>query len=260
MAGGTTTEGNRIRKMLEGGRPSFGLIATIPSVQTVQTLASAGFDWLLIDQEHGPVDLASTHAMIAATAGTATVPFVRIPWKEPWQAKHALDLGAMGICFPMICSADDASAAVRSVRYPPDGERLWGPFYAPMRWGKSMAQYVQDANADVLCIATIEHPSAIDNIDEIAATPGLDLAFIGPGDLAMSMGVPGRFDDAKLNEAISRAERGLLRSNVALGGVARTAEQARQMIDRGYKAIVLGGFDWMILQQASQRLLEEVHR
>lgn len=255
-----STRLNRIKELLQTGKPSFGIIATVPGVQVVQTLASAGFDWVLIDQEHAPVDMGSVHAMIVATAATQTVPFVRIPWTHPWQAKTVMDLGALGVCFPMTCTGEQAAQAVRAVRYPPEGDRFWGPFYAPMRWGRSMANYIEDARADVLSIATIEHPSAVDNIDEIAATPGLDLAFIGPGDLAMSLGIPGQFEHPKFKEAVARAEAGLLKSQVALGGVARTPDQAKLMLDRGYRALVLGGFDWMLLQQAGQKLLEDVRR
>jgi 4-hydroxy-2-oxoheptanedioate aldolase len=255
-----STRLNRIKGLLQAGKPSFGIIATVPGVQVVQVLASAGFDWVIIDQEHAPVDMGSAHAMIVATAGTQTVPFVRIPWTHPWQAKTVMDLGALGVCFPMTCTGEQAAQVVRAVRYPPEGDRFWGPFYAPMRWGGSMANYIEDARADVLSIATIEHPSAVDNIDEIAATPGLDLAFIGPGDLAMSLGIPGQFDHPKFKDAVARAEAGLLKSKVALGGVARTVDQAKQMLDRGYRALVLGGFDWMLLQQAGQKLLEDVRR
>ena len=248
---------NRVKQMLRDGKPSFGLFATIPGVQAVQVLCSCGFDWLLIDQEHAPVDMGSLHAMVVATAGTRTVPFVRIPWTEPWQAKTVMDLGALGICFPMTCTAEQARQAVRAVRYPPEGDRFWGPFYAPMRWGTSMADYIDQARSDVLCIGTIEHPSAIDNIEEIASTEGLDIAFIGPGDLAMNLGIPGQFDHPKFKEAVARAEAVLLKSKVALGGVARTADQAKQMLDRGYKSLVLG-FDWMLLQQAGQKLLSDI--
>lgn len=260
MSAGGSSGLNRVKELLRTGKPTFGLFATIPGVQVVQVLASAGFDWVIIDQEHAPVDMGSTHAMIVATAGTQTVPFVRIPWTHPWQAKTVMDLGALGVCFPMTCNAEQAAHAVRSVRYPPEGDRFWGPFYAPIRWGRSMPDYIEQARNDVLCIATIEHPSAVDNIDEIAATPGLDIAFIGPGDLAMNLGIPGQFDHPKFKEAVSRAEAGLLKSHVALGGVARTADQAKQMLDRGYRSLVLGGFDWMLLQQAGQKLLDEVRR
>ena len=130
---------NRLRQLWREGRPTFGAIATIPSIQTVQIMARSGIDWIIVDLEHGPIDLGSAHAMITATAGTPCVPMVRIAANEPWLAKAPMDLGALGINFPMICSRADAEKAVRSVRYPPKGDRLWGPFHAPFRWGVSMA-------------------------------------------------------------------------------------------------------------------------
>jgi len=111
----------------------------------------------------------------------------------------------------------------------------------------------------MLAIITIEHPDAVRNIDEVMTAPGLDLAFVGPGDLAMSLGIPGQFDRPKFKAAVAEAEAGILRSNVPLGGVARTPDQAKQMLDRGYRALVFG-FDWMLLQQAAARFLEEVRR
>lgn len=246
---------NRLRLALSSGEPTFGVIVTMPSVQVVQTLASAGVDWIIIDMEHSAIGPGAAHAMIAATTGTQLVPLVRLSWSHPWQAKTVLDLGAMGVVFPMICSAAQAREAARSVRYPPDGDRLWGPFYAPMRTGQSMADYIASANESVTSIITIEHPSAIESIDEIMSVPGIDLAFIGPGDLATALGIPGQFDHPSLKKAVGDAEAGILKSNVALGGVARTPEQARQMLGRGYRAIVFG-FDWMLLQHSAARFLE----
>jgi 4-hydroxy-2-oxoheptanedioate aldolase len=250
---------NRLRKQLADRRPTFGLIATIPSIQTVQALASAGLDWLLIDMEHGPVDMTGAHAMIVAMAGSGTVPLARTAWQDAWQAKALMDLGVMGVCFPMVCNRAQSEAVVRAVRYPPTGDRLWGPFYAPMRWGVSMPDYIDAANESVLAIVTIEHPQAVRNIDEIMAVPGLDLAFIGPGDLAMSLGIPGQFEHPTFKAAVAEAEAGVLRSKVALGGVARTPEQAKAMLDRGYATIVFG-FDWLLLQQSAMQFIEAVTR
>ena len=188
---------NRLRQLWREGRPTFGAIATIPSIQTVQIMARSGMDWIIVDLEHGPIDLGSAHAMITATAGTPCVPMVRIAANEPWLAKAPMDLGALGINFPMICSRADAEKAVRSVRYPPKGDRLWGPFHAPFRWGVSMADYMATADDDMICMITIEHVEAVERIDEIMATPGIDLAVIGPGDLATSINKRGLPDDPR---------------------------------------------------------------
>ncbi len=249
---------NRLRQQWREKRPTFGAIATIPSVQTVRIMAQS-LDWLIVDLEHGAIDLTAAHAMILATSGTPCVPMVRIAANEPWLAKAPMDLGALGINFPMISSRADAEKAVRSVRYPPRGERLWGPFHAPFRWDVSMDDYMARADDDMICMITIEHVEAVNRIDEIMATPGIDLAVIGPGDLATSINKRGQMDDPELIELMARAEAGILNSGVPLGGVARTAEQANRMIDRGYLALALG-FDWSLFQRGITASLAGIRR
>jgi 4-hydroxy-2-oxoheptanedioate aldolase len=249
---------NRLRQLWREGRPTFGAIATIPSIQTVQIMARSGMDWIIVDLEHGPIDLGSAHAMITATSGTPCVPLVRIAANEPWLAKAPMDLGALGINFPMICSREDAEKAVRSVRYPPKGDRLWGPFHAPFRWGVSMADYMATADDDMICMITIEHVEAVERIDEIMATPGIDLAVIGPGDLATSS-TSAAARRSRGVALMARAEAGILRSGVPIGGVARTAEQANRMIERGYVALALG-FDWSLFQRGIAESFEGIKR
>src|SRR2546423_4167758 len=140
-------------------------------------MARSGFDWIVVDLEHGPIDLGSAHAMITATSGTPCVPLARIAANEPWLAKAPMDIGALGINFPMICNREGAEKAVRSVRYPPRGDRLWGPFHAPFRWGVSMRDYMATADDEMICMITIEHFEAVERIDGIMAGPRLD----GPG-------------------------------------------------------------------------------
>src|SRR5262249_14955105 len=175
---------NRLRREWREGRPTFGAIATIPSIQTVQIMARCGLDWIIVDLEHGPIDLAAAHAMITATSGTPCVPLARIAANEPWLANARRNTGALGIIFRMILNGAGAEGAVRALRYPPRGERLWGPFHAPFRWGVSMADYMATADDDMICMITIEHVEAVERIDGIMATPGIGLAGIGPGDLA----------------------------------------------------------------------------
>jgi 4-hydroxy-2-oxoheptanedioate aldolase len=197
---------NRLKALWRHGHVALGAIATIPSVQTVQIMAGAGLDWILIDMEHSPINAEMAHAMIAATSGTSLVPLVRVADASNWQAKLPLDLGALGICFPMTTTRTASEEAVRAVRYPPLGERFWGPFYAPPCWGISMREYLDCANEEVLAIGTIEHVDAVKSISEIVSTPGLDLAFIGPGDLATSMGLKGAIDHPDVTAAIATLE------------------------------------------------------
>jgi 4-hydroxy-2-oxoheptanedioate aldolase len=249
---------NRLKQAWRDKRPTFGAIATIPSIQTVRIMAQS-LDWIIVDLEHGPIDLSTAHGMIMATAGTPCVPLVRIAANEPHLAKAPMDIGALGINFPMVSSRTEAEKAVRSVRYPPRGERLWGPFHAPFRWNVSMADYMATADDDMICMVTIEHVEAVERIDEIMATPGIDIAVIGPGDLATSIDKRGLIDDPAVQDLIARAEAGILRSGVPIGGVARTAAQANAMIERGYLALAVG-FDWSLFQRGIAASLEGIKR
>jgi 4-hydroxy-2-oxoheptanedioate aldolase len=239
---------NRLRAVWDAGGCAYGAIATIPSVQTVQVLARSGLDFMIVDMEHGPIDAQSAHAMISATGGTPLVPLVRVAGKEPWQAKIPLDLGAMGICFPMTNSREDAQRIVKAVRYPPGGERLWGPFYAPFRWGLSMSDYLATADEEILAIGVLESIDAVEFASEIARTPGLDVVFIGAGDLATSMGLRGRPDHPDVQAAIARFEEAIRGSSVVLGGVATNPNMGKALRDRGYQVLMLG-FDWSLLQR-----------
>ena len=249
---------NRLKQAWREKRPTFGAIATIPSIQTVRIMAQS-LDWIIVDLEHGPIDLATAHGMIMATAGTPCVPLVRIAANEPHLAKAPMDIGALGINFPMISNRSEAEKAVRSVRYPPRGERLWGPFHAPFRWNVSMADYMAGADDDMICMVTIEHVEAVERIDEIMATPGIDIAVIGPGDLATSIDKRGQLDDPVVQDLIARAEAGILRSGIPIGGAARSADQANAMIARGYLAIALG-FDWSLFQRGIAASFEGIKR
>jgi len=237
---------NRLKQLWREKRPTFGALATMPSVQAVQIMANCGLDWIIVDLEHGPIDLSTAHAMIVATSGTSCVPMVRIADNQPHLAKAPMDLGALGINFPMICSAEDAERAVRSVRYPPAGERLWGPFHAPFRWGVAMGEYMAAADEAMICGITI-------------AVKGIDLAIIGPGDLATSIGKHGKPDDPEVVALMRRAEEGILKSGVPIGGVARTADQANAMIARGYLVLALG-FDWSLFQRGIAAAFEGIKR
>lgn len=246
---------NRLKSLWREDRTVFGVLATIPSVQTVQIVARSGVDFILIDMEHGPIDANSAHAMIAATAGTALVPLVRVGAIEPWLAKIPLDLGALGVCFPMTNSRAEAEKVVKAVHYPPDGERFWGPFYAAPRWNASLGDYTKAANDEILAIGMIEHIDAVSRVNEIVSTPGLDLVFVGPGDLATSMGLRGQADHPDVAAAIAKVEGPIRDSSVILGGVATDSAKAKAMIERGYRALIIG-FDWMLLERGIASVLD----
>jgi 4-hydroxy-2-oxoheptanedioate aldolase len=165
----------------------------------------------------------------------------------------------MGICFPMTWQIQDAQTAARAVRCRPRGDRFWGPFYASMRDGPSTREYQDIAEGEILAIGTIERVDSLPTRTEVVTTPGLDLLFIGPGDLATSMGLGGRADHPDVQAAMTALENAILGSSVHLGGVAHSADRDSQMKARGYQALVVG-FDWSLLQKGVVSVTGEAQR
>jgi len=250
---------NPLKARIAAGKPSIGILVSLPSVGIVQTLADAGYDWLFLDMEHGSFNMESMHAMVAATKGTRSCPLVRVPWNLHWLVKPVLDAGAMGIIFPMIRSADEAKEAVAAVRYPPVGRRGSGPFFAPARFGVSQAEYVARSDDEIITLLLIEHRDAVDDIERIVAVEGIDACLIAPFDLALSYGYRDGPDNPEVQAAIARVEEVVLPTNIALGGFLATAEAANEKIAAGYK-LALTGFDLMLLRRATDQLLADINR
>jgi 4-hydroxy-2-oxoheptanedioate aldolase len=250
---------NRVKELLRDGKPALGAVISLPCAPAAQVLAQAGFDWLWIDMEHGPINLETAHGMIQATQGTETVPVVRVPWNLHWLAKPVLDAGAMGIVFPFIRSKQEAIDAVQSVRYPPEGIRGFSPAIAALRWGLSVPEYVQAANREIMAILLIEHIDAVGRIDEILSVPGVDLAFIGPYDLSGSMGLLGQVTHPKVEEAIQKVLAAAKKARVPIGILAVTPEDVNRRLQQGFQFITVGG-DASFLTGAAKGILSQVKR
>lgn len=227
-------------------------VCTIPSATVPQAMAAAGADAVIIDMEHGAVDHASAHAMIAATAGTECAPIIRIEKIDDVLVKRVLDLGAEGICFPMARTAEDARAAVASMRYPPAGTRGFGPFIAQSRWGTDLAGYRSEIEPELICVLLIETGDAIRNIDAICAVEGIDLIVPAPFDLSTDLGIPGQFDHPDFQAALSKVEAAANAAGIPLGTVALTQPQAEAVFARGYR--VIAGFDLIWLREKTMQV------
>jgi len=245
---------NPLKTKLANGEAAIGTMVTMPNPHLMQLFAAGGFDWLLIDREHGAIGAESMQAMINATTGSGATPLVRVPEDELWMVKTALDAGAMGLFFPFIIDAEQATAAVASTIYPPKGKRGFGPFYAPSRLGLSMADYAASADDAMLKVMMIEHADAVENIDEILDVSGIDVAFIAPFDLSQSLGVAGEFEHPTFLKAVDTAERAILASSSALGGLAPTPEKGRTMLAKGYRFLMMA-FDGLIIEDATKNWL-----
>lgn len=224
-------------------------MCTIPSAVVTQALAASGADAVIIDLEHGAIDYATAHAMIAATAGTQCAPLVRVTENTDSHVKRALDLGAEGIVFPMIRTADDARRAVASLRYPPRGTRGFGPFIAHSRWQTTLHGYREAVEPGLVCMLLVETRDAVENIEAICAVDGIDIMVPAQFDLSTDLGCPGQFDHPDFVAAIAQIEAAARQSGVPLGQVATSEPQAKALFARGYR--VIAGFDVLWLKAAT---------
>jgi 4-hydroxy-2-oxoheptanedioate aldolase len=247
-----------LRRSLAEGQPTLGYLVTMPSVPLVQALARTGVDWLMLDMEHASIGIESVAAMIAATGGTPVAPLVRVPGPRPELVKPVLDSGALGVVFPQIATRQEAEATVQVVRYAPEGRRGYGPTYAALRWGLSNLEYLQAANDAVLNVVLIESLAGVDALPDILAVPGIDVVAVARGDLSENLGVAGQLDHPRLQQVVARAESTIHgHAAVALGGIAVSADEARAMIARGYRFIVLGS-DAGLVTGAARHMVQAI--
>lgn len=250
---------NRAKELLQGGKPAFGVLIQLPSAPVAEVLARAGFDWLWIDMEHGPLSLETVYSMIQATSGTETVPIVRVPWNLHWLAKPVLDMGAMGIIMPLVTTKEEATQAVKALRYPPEGVRGFGPSLAALRWGLSVPEYVKIANHEIMAILLIEHIDAVDRIEEILSVPGVDLVMIGPFDLSGSMGLLGQVKHPKVEEAVDKVLADAKNAKVPAGILALTPDDITRRLQQGFQFLIVGT-DTGFLTAGAKSILGQIRR
>jgi 4-hydroxy-2-oxoheptanedioate aldolase len=179
---------NRVKQQLARGEPSRGIWLGVPSSHSARLLARLPVDWLLIDAEHAPIDVNTLTHMVAAIAeADGPAPLVRVPQASVENLKQALDAGAYGV--PMINSPEEAEQVVAWSKFPPHGQRSFGSAYAGLSLDLSMAEYLRSANAQTLCMIQIESKAALDRLDAIFEVAGVDMAFVGPVDLSISLGL-----------------------------------------------------------------------
>jgi len=226
---------NPVRKRLRAGQPVFGLTITVNSVEVAAHAATLGFDFLWVEMEHSPVTLETLRQIVLATRGLPAVPFARVPVNELWTAKRVLDLGVHGVIFPFSSTPELARQAVAACRYPPEGRRGSGAFLATLTWPDRSEPYHDSADRNVVVVAIIEEARAVERIDEIAATPGLDVLFIGTSDLAFSLGLRGQQDHPILQQAIAQVGDAARRHGKFLGRPAFTADRIQEFLDQGFR-------------------------
>jgi 2-keto-3-deoxy-L-rhamnonate aldolase RhmA len=247
---------NRLQKP-EGTKLGIGV--TSPSPELVQMFAHAGFDYVVIDMEHGPISIETAYRMVTATIGTPAEPWIRVTHNDAAQIKLALDAGAKNIIVPMITCKEDAEAAVSYAKYPPRGIRGWGPFRTQYQWQTNMLEYAQHANAQTGVIALIEHPGAVRDLDAILEIDGLTSAIPAPFDLSVNMGFSDGPNHKEVREAIELVMRKIKAKGMRLTSFAITPEQAVEALRLGVDDLFLG-FDPMYIQASVQLFMATVAR
>jgi 4-hydroxy-2-oxoheptanedioate aldolase len=224
-----------LRMALAEGRPVIGATVTVPNVDTALTLANAGFDFLWIEMEHGPMTLESLRAILLATRGAKAVPLTRVPSNELWLAKRVLDEGSLGVIFPFTSTRELAERAVAACRYPPLGDRGFGPGFAMSRYGLGGPEYVKFANENVLVVVIIERREAIENIEAIASVPGIGVLFVGVNDLSFSLGVGGRTTDPLVEDALTKVLDAGRRHGIPVGYPTGNPTEINKRIAQGFR-------------------------
>jgi 2-keto-3-deoxy-L-rhamnonate aldolase RhmA len=229
---------NHMKALLKAGKPALGCSIMIPSPQMVEMAAHAGFDWVLIDMEHGTIGLESAELMVMAAEARGITPIVRPRNNASAEITSVMDRGAAGVQVPHINTAADARRALAAVKFGAGDNRGLAAGTRPDSYGlaKSMTDFVRDANAESLVCVQLEHAAAIDNVDALLAVDDIDVYFIGPSDLSQSMGHPGNPKAPPVREAIEKT----LARIVAAGktpGMPATADNLDQVIASGCRYI-----------------------
>jgi 4-hydroxy-2-oxoheptanedioate aldolase len=229
---------NAFKRALRAGKLQIGLWSSLCSNIAAEIISESGFDWILLDTEHSPNEIPDLLSQLQAIQRGSATPIIRPAWNDAVLAKRALDIGAQTLLFPYVQNAEEARRAVASTRYPPQGVRGVSVAARASRYGRTPG-YLTKANDEICVLVQVETRPALDNLEAIAKVEGVDGVFIGPSDLAASLGHLGNPQAADVQKAMQDAVRRLK----ALGkpaGILTGEEEARRYIDWGYLFVAVG--------------------
>jgi len=258
----TALSGAEFKKQLREGLPKMGLFINSHSTTVVEQLAHSGYDWLLVDTQHGPMDKEKLSTMLCAIGSGGATSMVRVAgYHDRGGIQQALDLGADGVLIPYINTAEEARQAVSCARYPTTGTRS---VYFPQRSTNKagLLGYVGNANANIIVALQVETASCIRNIAEIAAVPGVDILFLGQNDLCMSMGLyekyefPHMYTSPELGEATQSLVEAARKNGVILGLFLFGTSRVGEFLEKGFTFISIGNDLHHVLTQAGAYVKE----
>ena len=224
---------------------------TVPGSVGAEIFAGAGVDYVCVDQQHGVIDYDSMVPMFQAIRAEGVAPITRVLSNDPFLIMKALDAGAWGVIVPLVNSAEDAARAASACRYPPRGMRSYGPVRAA---GVIGSRDPEELGAQVLCLVMVETGEALERVDEIASTPGVDGIYIGPSDLALSLGLHPTLDiqEGEHAEAIERIKEACHRNGITAGIHSASGEWARRHAEAGFDMVTVAT-DAALLREAALR-------
>ena len=225
---------NKMRRKLKQNLPTFGVSIMIPSPQLVDIVAKLGFDWVLIDCEHGTMNPETVEVLAIAAQANGITPIARPRTKDPADIQQVMDRGVMGVQVPHVSTAADAQKIVDAVKYHPIGRRGLAAGTRPANYGFGITQreYVEQANRETLICIQFEDKEALENVDEILKVPNIDVYFIGPSDLSQSLGYPGQYDEPSVAHAIESTFEKILASG-QVAGMPANADNIVSTLDKG---------------------------
>jgi 2-keto-3-deoxy-L-rhamnonate aldolase RhmA len=246
----------RFKNRIHSGEAALGAQIGLSDPAIIEILGRVGYDWLVVDTEHAASNTLTVQAMLQAGAQTEALVLARVLRLDEDEIRRFLDIGSPGILCPFINTGEDARRLVRAGRYPPHGIRGYGPRRAGT-FGLDATEYFETANDAVLSIPIIESEEAIENIEAIVATEGIDAIMIGPMDLSISLGIFGQFDDPIYLTAIEKVRLACRKHGKAMGTGVYSIEHARRCAAEGDQLLLIGGDDGFLAAEAL-RVLEDV--
>ena len=230
-----------IKAALKQGQLLIGSFFRLPSPDLVEIFGEAGFDFIIIDQEHGPVSAETVSNLVRACDLTGMAAVVRIPDNLPWMVQQALDVGALGVQVPQVGTVADAERTVRAAKFAPEGSRgVCRNVRAARYSSRDRYAYLEGANRDTLVVIQIESKAGVENLEGILSVPGIDAVFLGPYDLSQSLGIPGQTDHPLVRSTMDQVVTACRRAGVAAGVYADTPEAIRHWASMGAQYIAVG--------------------
>ena len=244
---------NQFKRALASGGTPIGAWLVSAAPAAAEALGCVGFDFLVVDMEHTPIDLQQLVGILQAIAGTPAQAIVRPPWNDMVMVKRVLDAGAQSLLLPFVQNADEARRAVAYTRYPPAGLRGVAAAHRGSRYG-TIPNYVQRAHEEICVIVQIETPTAFAQLEVIAAVPGVDSIFIGPADLSASMGYPGDMGNPAVQDKLRAGAQNCKRLGKPCGIVGANPDMVGKFLEYGFSWVAVGSDLAMLVSRAQEFL------